>query len=489
MKCPICGENSKNKAKLLDHMERVHVDDIPEGWSANRYYYYLTHGGNDTGSCMMCGVEVPYDEAIGRPRKLCGSEKCKKAFSEMTKKRTEKKAGKDADAYESDRQRKALAARKISGRYVWSDKTEKTYTGQMEKRCLWALDNIAELPSFEVFSPCPFDIYYKDEEGKTRLYIPDLYIISLNAVIEVKEDRKNNPNTHPSFKIDRIREALKDKRVKELDEFHYFKYTGDDEDLMEFINDIRLKNSGNSRKDKNTFIYRLNEAVQETSTAEENLYVGLIHPKGMRHIVSDIVFSYTASFRQLYYFDMEEEEVVTSSIGHKKFKGMEISISKYVGEDKSLPTKFFKEINSFDIDDKEQVPDQYVFFGKIINMLSPNIISGAGIKPDSFQKGSFSFMSHIDNMNKLEDFTERLIESYDYLQVLIESVQEGSLTLREMAGDELDRVTSMNPMMPETAKCFLNETTGEIIVASSEQAVNIGKGSQDRSNLIILNNK
>lgn len=482
MRCPICNHNSKNKEGLLIHIEDEHEDEIPTGWSANKYYYYVTHGNKTTGHCRECRIEVEFDESLGRPPVLCGAQKCKDSFSAKSKANAEKRTKGDKEGYESNKQRNALEGRKISGRYVWSDKTEKSYAGKQENKLLWALDNLAELPSYEVFSPCPFDIYYLDEESKYRMYIPDVYIISLNLVIEVKEDRKTNPNTHPKIlKVDRVREQLKDKAILELNEFHYYKYQGDDDELMQVIQEIILFNSESAKRKKEKFLYMLNESAMLTTEEveeqlTEDLYVGLLHPKGFPNIFTDIVFSYSHTFGQLYRYNLDENVVETSSITDSQYKGMGMQVTKYTGEDKGLPTKFFDTVQKYSIEDRVHIPDQFSFFARIINLIDPKTIDEIGFTSESFTRGNFQTVSMTENAVKLStEFNQNLMESVIYMTELIDAVENDERELKPIAGEALDRLYSMGFKIPKGTVCLTDVETGNIILAKGNRAKEFGK--------------
>ena len=53
-KCPECGMKYKSLGAWGNHMENIHPDSIPEGFSISRYFYF-TLTGKTHGKCIQCG--------------------------------------------------------------------------------------------------------------------------------------------------------------------------------------------------------------------------------------------------------------------------------------------------------------------------------------------------------------------------------------------------------------------------------------------------
>ena len=138
-----------------------------------------------------------------------------------------------------------LSARSISGEYEFKDGGKHSYTGSYERSFLEFLDKVMEFSSLDVVSPCPFTFYYT-YEGKELFYIPDIYIPSLNLIVEIK-DGGDNPNTHPKIQaVDKIKEKLKDDLMKK-GSYNYIKITNKDNfEFIEFL--IELKNKDDEDK-------------------------------------------------------------------------------------------------------------------------------------------------------------------------------------------------------------------------------------------------
>lgn len=231
IKCPLCTNKYLNKGALYAHMTDLHEEQL-NGLSPAHYYFNFknkkTHG-----KCIVDGKETKFNEATEKYDRIC-SERCRKIYREQFKKRMVGKYGKEHLLNDPDVQKKMLSNRKISGEYEWSDGTKFTYTGTYEKDFLEFLDTFLGLESTDVMCPAPQIIQYT-HEGKDHFYIPDVYIQSLNLIIEIKASDNNH---YRSRDIDQ--EKSKDKAVAKTD-FKYFKvFDKKYDDFFNFL--ISLKN-------------------------------------------------------------------------------------------------------------------------------------------------------------------------------------------------------------------------------------------------------
>ncbi|MGL5753683.1 MAG: hypothetical protein ACRCXT_24270 [Paraclostridium sp.] len=245
IKCPLCDFKSKDKQEIYDHIEEVHGDDIPKGMSIPQFFYNLRNGVTH-GSCLSCGKPTAWNETTHKYSRYCGNPKCIAAYRAVFAKRMIGKHGKVHLLNNPAVQQKMLAARKISGEYIWSDGTKKTYTGKNELKFLEYCDGLFEFPSTDVLTPCPFtffysldgknhDEYYTDEEydalsdeEKTKLegylfYIPDAYIPTLNLIVEIKHGG-DNPNKHPKIQaVDVVKDRAKEELMRTQTRFNFMK--------------------------------------------------------------------------------------------------------------------------------------------------------------------------------------------------------------------------------------------------------------------------
>lgn len=213
VKCPHCTRVFKGAKTWCTHVQTKHSEDIPEGFTPMRYLYG-TITGKYSGSCMYCNKETEWNEATGKYGRICGSTQCREKYAE------------EHQLLSPEKQREMLQKRKISSVFDY-DGVDMYYTGSYEYNFLKFMKDIMQWPASDIMSPSPNTYYYdyvnpedKYHEGK-KFYIPDFYIPSLNLEIEIKDQT----TTHPKFlKIDKIKEACKDKKMEQLsNKVNYFK--------------------------------------------------------------------------------------------------------------------------------------------------------------------------------------------------------------------------------------------------------------------------
>lgn len=129
-----------------------------------------------------------------------------------------KKAGKEDIMKDMAHQKEMLAARKISGTYIYSDGTKFTYTGSYEKKFIAYLDAFLSYPSSSIMMPAPQIFTYIDPETKEeKAHIPDCYLQDINCIVNIK----SSENMHYRLR-DIEREMAQDKAIK-ASSFNYIK--------------------------------------------------------------------------------------------------------------------------------------------------------------------------------------------------------------------------------------------------------------------------
>lgn len=229
-KCPICGNVFKSKEYLVLHIDKSHSEEIPENWSASRYENYL-RTKKDFGSCVVCKRPTTWNESTWKYNRLCGRKECSDKLSKEADKNMIDKFGKVHLLNDANHQRKMIYSKKNSGSYYWStDKKKefkKMYASSVELKFLEMLDVFLNLDMHDVISPSPNNYTYK-YEGEDHIYIPDVYIPSINLEIELKEPA-DNPNTHPKIQaVDKVKESLKDDMMDKIPNVNYIKVNGSD---------------------------------------------------------------------------------------------------------------------------------------------------------------------------------------------------------------------------------------------------------------------
>ena len=272
VRCPVCGKTKKNKQAIIDHVELEHADNIPETMSTAQYIYSLIHG-RDYGLCRVCGKPTEWNEKTGKPKQLCGDRMCAQKRRMIAQRNMIKVYGVDNLLNDPLHQEKMLANRKISGKYEWSDhKHTFTYTGSYEKFALEWLDKVYDYDPDDIEMPGP--IIYYDLDGIKHPWITDMYLPSMNLVIEFK-DGSYDKNTHDGFKGNREREAAKDDHMKHQTQYNYTKITNKNMmSLVKMISLIRLDNifddSNNKKKEP---VVVINESVTNNENVSEINYM------------------------------------------------------------------------------------------------------------------------------------------------------------------------------------------------------------------------
>lgn len=259
-KCPICEKHKTNKQDLINHIEKEHMNEIPENMSTAQYIYYKTHG-REYGLCRICGNPTPWNEKTGKPQQHCGNPKCKEKIKEIARQRMLKVYGKESLMNDIKHQEKMLANRKISGTYLWSDKKHKfTYTGKYEKFAIEFLDKVMDLDPESIQMPGPVLPY--EFNGEIKYWITDIYLSDFNLIIEIKAGK--DENTHPGFEHNRELEEAKDESMRKQNVYNYTKITHKSMmNLIKVLAEIRMKNLFSEKEKEIEPIIVINENTQK----------------------------------------------------------------------------------------------------------------------------------------------------------------------------------------------------------------------------------
>lgn len=230
VKCKLCGKVFVDKKGLVTHIDKLHSDQIPEGWTAARYENYIrtnkTHG-----SCVICKEDTQWNESTEKYCRFCGKQSCKDTAREIAEKNLLKTKGVTHSQMLSDPdfQKKMIYSKKTSGAYRFSDSAGESsilYDSSYGKDFLEMLDHFMGFHEDDIIGPSP-NTYVYEYDGKKHFYIPDFYIPSLNLEVEIK-DGGDNPNKHPKIQsVDKVKESLKDKTMKKT-KVNYVKVSNKD---------------------------------------------------------------------------------------------------------------------------------------------------------------------------------------------------------------------------------------------------------------------
>lgn len=241
-KCNVCKKPYVDLAGWSRHMENVHPEEIPQGYTSARYFYYLKTGKTHS-NCIVCKKKTEWNEGSGKYERFCKDPKCKEKYREMFKQRMMDTYGKVHLLNDPEKQREMLSNRKISGKYEFSDGGSIGYVGKYEEDFLKMMDTMIKCNSNDIMSPSPHNYEYdykniddKENEGK-KIYIPDFFIPSLNLEIEVK----SHENKHHKFlRVDKVKEECKDKAMTNIPNRNYIKIVDKDySKFFEYLLDLK----------------------------------------------------------------------------------------------------------------------------------------------------------------------------------------------------------------------------------------------------------
>lgn len=237
--CPYCNDKFK-KEDLPHHFELKHMDVLPEGFTPLRMAFHVVNG-KDTGyrrPCRICGVGTEWDENKGRYNFLCGKKSCHDAWVVKMKKTMGDKMGSNRPTASVEGLEKMLNSRSISGTYTFQDGNTKSYTGSYEKKALEFFDLVLNCKSEDIQTPGPVLEYVLD--GKKHLYIPDIYYIPYNLIIEVK-DGGNHPNKNAQMVEVRKKQIAKEKFIIQKTNYNYLRLTDNDfSQLLSAFADLKM---------------------------------------------------------------------------------------------------------------------------------------------------------------------------------------------------------------------------------------------------------
>lgn len=240
-KCKICNDKYTTIEGLYEHIEEEHEEMIPKDMSVQQYYYFMKTG-KINGNCVMCKGATSWNPANNKYNRFCSNPKCKEKYVEMFRERMIGKHGKVHLLNDPEQQKKMLANRSISGEYKWSDnKTVTAYTGSYELDFLKTMDFFFDWDPSDIIMPAPQVFYYK-YDNEEKFYIPDVFIPSLNLLIEIKDGGKNPNNHHKIQAVDKIKEKNKDEVLKSQKSFHYIKILDKNyANFFKFLNNMKVE--------------------------------------------------------------------------------------------------------------------------------------------------------------------------------------------------------------------------------------------------------
>lgn len=248
-KCPKCGKIYASLKLWGNHVQKMHPEEIPEGWSIPRYFYFIQTGKSE-GKCVICHRPTSWNDSTWKYNRFCDDPACKAKYREAFSKRMIGKYGKVTLLDDPEHQRKMIMQKKTSGYYDFPD-GKVGYSSSYELDFLKMCDKFLGMYAQDILQPSPHTYYYdyknsedKADEGR-KFYIPDFFIPSLNLEIEIKQ----NTSTHPKIlRVDKVKEAEKDELMASISGINYIKIM--DKQYDEFLELVHQLRNSVDAKDK-----------------------------------------------------------------------------------------------------------------------------------------------------------------------------------------------------------------------------------------------
>ena len=289
IKCPYC-DLKQHRPELITHIDKVHGDMIPEGYSGSRLVYDIVNNiQNGHGICRVCKSPTKWNESSCKYDILCDNPRCKEALRELYKKNMLRIRGTYNILNDPEQQKKMLAHRRISGIYKHSDGGTIQYTGEYERKFLEFIDTMLNIPSKDIISPGP-NIEYT-YQGQKHFYLPDFYYIPYNLIIEIK-DGGDNPNEKKTIGMISSREKTieKERIITDKGEYNYLRLTNNQfVQLIDVFMQIKNKLLNGESDSK---VIRINESANNTegvSISKDVFLQGLPNPRlqnGMKNLLN-----------------------------------------------------------------------------------------------------------------------------------------------------------------------------------------------------------
>lgn len=219
-KCPICKIKYVSLGGLISHISSEHDSQVPSNVTIKQFIFNVKNrypANKSHGTSVISGKPTPWNEEKGRYDRFL-NETENELYVKQFKERMKKVYGKEHLLDDPEVQKKMIAERKISGVYHFQDGSSKNYTGTYELDFCKTMDLVFNWDAKDIIMPaCHIFEYFDPLKQKIRKYIPDVWIASLNLIVEIKA----SDNQHYRLR-DLETEKAKD-RVLETSNFNYVK--------------------------------------------------------------------------------------------------------------------------------------------------------------------------------------------------------------------------------------------------------------------------
>ena len=192
-KCPFDNNKFTKLQQLVDYVNKNFSESLPKDISTEQALFNLRNKlpiDNKYGKSIISGKPTDWDPSMGKYKRLVDDNE-REQFRQMFKDRMNKVYGKVHLLDDPEQQKKMLENRKISGKFDLNGKMI-TYTGSYEKDFLEVM-NVLDWDASDIMMPAPQIIpYISPRDNQLHKYIPDVYIVQLNLIIEIKSDENNH---------------------------------------------------------------------------------------------------------------------------------------------------------------------------------------------------------------------------------------------------------------------------------------------------------
>lgn len=211
-KNPMTGEKFFSESACVDSIEES-SSDLLKKWNITPLQLMFNAKNRlplntSSGKSVISGKPTLWNETARRYERFA-SDGERQTYRQIFLDRMRRVHGKDHLLDDPEHQRRMLASRSISGTYVFENGGyTKTYTGQEELTMLKFLDTTLQWPGYDIHCPAPQNFEYVGEDGKKHVYLPDIYIESLNLIIEVKGPAEHGGWKQRMLEIERRKDEV-----------------------------------------------------------------------------------------------------------------------------------------------------------------------------------------------------------------------------------------------------------------------------------------
>lgn len=233
-KCPLCPMKYLSLESLVDHIEEIHKEDIPDNTTTKQFIFNKKYN-KTSGKCVIDKKPTLWNEDKMHYERYC-STKCREIARKRFKENAMRKLKTDNPASNPEHQMKAIKGRSYSGEYIFNDKGVVGYSSSYEMDFLQFLDKEMNINSSEV-EQCSiiFETFF---DGKKHFHIPDYYLPSFNLIINIK-DGSSNPNLNSHVVNEgKLRQRLADAAIIQNGNYNYIKIVN--KEYGNFVNLIEI---------------------------------------------------------------------------------------------------------------------------------------------------------------------------------------------------------------------------------------------------------